>query len=897
MLFFSQMASAALDKVDIDPQETREWLDAFESVLRRDGPERARFLLRKVLSRAWREGLDGLGVTDYLNTIPSGEEPSYPGDMELELRIQNINRWNAAMMVIRAGKKVPGIGGHIATFASLAGLYEVGFNHHFKGREGDHAGDQVFLQGHGSPGIYARAWLEGRLTREQLENFRQEVGGEGLSSYPHPRLMPQFWEFPTVSMGLAPITAIAQARFNRYLQARGIADTSDSHVWAFLGDGETDEPETLANIRLAAREGLDNLTFVINGNLQRLDGPVRGNGKILNELEAVFRASGWNVIKLLWGSDWDPIFEQDQEGVLVQRLNAMVDGDLQKGTADPAYLREALFGGDPDLRHLVEDLSDAELHELRRGGHDLQKIHAAYAAARSRRDMPTVILAQTVKGYGLGNMEAKNVAHQAKSAEADVLAEFRDRLGLEIPDHELESFPYLHPGKDSKEVAYLLERRRELGGFVPARRNSVAVSVEPPGEETYEDFFTGSRKGQEASTTIAFVSILRALLRNKEFGRRLVPIIPDEARTFGMETLFKQIGIYSPAGQQYMPVDKETHKFAYYRESEDGQVFEEGICEAGAAATFSAAGTSYATHGQPMIPIYIFYSMFGFQRTGDQIWQFGDMRGRGFLLGATAGRTTLNGEGLQHEDGHSHLVATTIPNLRAYDPAYAYELAVIIQDGLRRMLVDEEDVFYYITLQNENYAMPPIPGREGVREGILRGLYRYREADERLEHHVQLFGSATHVNTALEAQRLLAGRYGVSADVWSATSYAELRREALQARRWNRLHPEEEPRTAWIQEVLQGVQGPFVAVSDYVKLVPEMIAPWIPGRYVVLGTDGYGMSDSRPALRRHFEVDAASIVVAALDALREEGAIPASRVREALDELDYDPDKRDPMSV
>ncbi|MGH2498568.1 MAG: pyruvate dehydrogenase (acetyl-transferring), homodimeric type [Candidatus Limnocylindria bacterium] len=849
---------------DIDPDETQEWIDSLDALVEASGPERARFVLYKLLKRArmLRVGLPPLTQTRYINTISPEQEPFFPGDEAMELRIRRLIRWNAVAMVLRANHEYPGIGGHLATYASAASLYEVGFNHFFRGKDDGQSGDQIFYQGHASPGIYARAFLEGRLTEPQLDHFRREVvRGEGLSSYPHPRLMPDFWEFPTVSMGLGPLAAIYQARFNRYLGNRGIADTSGSRVWCFLGDGECDEPESLGALHVAAREGLDNLTFVVNCNLQRLDGPVRGNGKIIQELESVFRGSGWNVIKVIWGREWDDLLARDVDGVLVNKMNEWLDGDSQRITvADGAYIREHFFGPDPRLRKLVEHLSDEELRRLRRGGHDYRKVYAAYHAAVRHAGAPTVVLAQTVKGWALGpSVEARNVTHQAKKLSTGELRIFRDRLQLPIPDAKLEEAPYYHPGLESEEIRYMLERRRQLGGPLP-KRLVRARRLGLPDVGAFAEFAGGSR-GAAASTTMAFTRLLRNLLRDKEVGKRIVPIIPDEARTFGMDPLFKEVGIYSPLGQRYEPVDAET--LLPYREATDGQVLEEGITEAGSMASFTAAGTAYATHGEPMVPFYIFYSMFGFQRTADQIWAFGDARGRGFLLGATFGRTTLNGEGLQHQDGHSHLLASTVPNVRAYDPAFAYETAAIVKDGLRRMLEANEDVFYYVSLYNENYPMPPQPAES--EEGILRGIYLFRKG-EPSRRRVALLGSGAIMQQVLRAQELLQERYDVSADVWSVTSYQLLRNDALEVERWNRLHPEAAPRRPYVAEALAGA-GSVIAASDSIKAVPDQVARWVPQPFVPLGTDGFGRSDTREALRRHFEVDAEHVAVASLHAL------------------------------
>src|SRR5437867_1685037 len=881
---------------DADPEETQEWTDALEGVVKTSGPERADFLLRKVLKRARQLhiGLPGLVRTRYINTISPEQEPPFPGDEEMELRIRRIIRWNAAVMVLRANHLFPGIGGHLSTYASAASLYEVAFNHFFRGKDDGQSGDQIYFQGHAAPGFYSRAFLEGRLTEPQMDHFRREVKrGEGLSSYPHPRLMPEFWEFPTVSMGLGPLAAIYQARFNRYLHHRGIKDTSTSRVWAFLGDGECDEPESLGALHVAAREGLDNLTFVVNCNLQRLDGPVRGNGKIIQELESVFRGSGWNVIKVLWSREWDELLARDVDGVLVNRMAETTDGESQRMTiADGAYIREHFFGTDPRLRKLVEHLTAEQLRGLRRGGHDYRKVYAAYHAAVRHTGAPTAILAQTVKGWALGpSVEARNVTHQAKKMSFEELKIFRDRLELPIPDDRLtDDPPYYHPGMTSPEVRYMLERRQALGGSVPKR----VVRANPlpmPDDAAFAEFPRGSGTAA-ASTTMAFTRLLRNLLRDKNIGKRVVPIIPDEARTFGMDPLFKEVGIYSPLGQRYEPVDAET--LLPYREAVDGQVLEEGITESGSMASFTAAGTSYAAHGEPMLPFYFFYSMFGFQRTGDQIWAFGDARGRGFLCGATAGRTTLNGEGLQHEDGHSHVLATAIPNIRAYDPAFAYETAVIVRDGIRRMLVDGEDIFYYLTLYNENYPQPPMP--EGSEDGIVRGVYLFRKGDEGRRRRVTLLGSGSIIRQAMRAQELLQERYDVAADVYSVTSYQQLRNEALAVERWNRLHPDAEPRLPYVTAVL-GAHSPIIAASDWLKSLPDQIARWVGSPFVPLGTDGFGRSDTREALRRHFEIDAESVAAAALHALALCEQYGPAEAAKALADFGIDPEKPEPRTA
>ena len=882
---------------DIDPDETQEWIESLDALLKQSGPDRARFVLYKLLKRArmLHVGLPPLTQTRYINTISPEQEPYFPGDEAMELRIRRIIRWNAVAMVVRANHHYEGSGGHLATYASAASLYEVGFNHFFRGKDGDASGDQIFFQGHAAPGIYARAFVEGRFTESQLDHFRREVvPGAGLSSYPHPRLMPEFWEFPTVSMGLGPLAAIYQARFNRYLEHRGIKETSDSRVWAFIGDGECDEPESLGALHVAAREGLDNLTFVVNCNLQRLDGPVRGNGKVIQELESVFRGSGWNVIKVLWSREWDDLLARDVDGVLVNRMAETTDGESQRMTiADGAYIREHFFGPDPRLRKIVEHLSDEQLRSLRRGGHDYRKVYAAYHAAVRHTGAPTAILAQTVKGWALGpSVEARNITHQAKKMSLEELKIFRDRLELPIPDNALaDDPPYYHPGMDSPEVRYMLERRRALGGSVP-RRVVRAKPLALPEDSAFAEFAKGSGSAA-ASTTMAFTRLLRNLLRDKNIGKRVVPIIPDEARTFGMDPLFKEVGIYSPLGQRYEPVDAET--LLPYREAKDGQVLEEGITESGSMASLTAAGTSYATHSEPMLPFYVFYSMFGFQRTGDQIWAFGDSRGRGFMCGATAGRTTLNGEGLQHEDGHSHLLATALPNIRAYDPAFAYETAIIVKDGIRRMLGEGgEDIFYYLTLYNENYPQPPMP--EGVEDGIVRGLYLFRKGEEGLRRRITLLGSGSIMRQVLRAQELLQERYEVAADVWSVTSYQLLRNEALEIERLNRLHPEAEPKLPYVTQILGG-HSPIVAATDYVKSLPDQIARWSGSPFVPLGTDGFGRSDTREALRRHFEVDAESVTAASLHALALCEQYGPGDVAKAIADLGIDPAKQNPRTA
>ncbi len=880
---------------DSDIEETEEWLEALEDIIQIKGADRTIFLLNKLVEKGYGQGikLPFTANTPYVNTIPVDQQPVFPGDRVIERRIKSIIRWNAMAMVVRANVKNPSLGGHISTFASAATLYEIGFNHFFRGKGENYEGDQIFFQGHASPGIYARAFLENRLSLKHLENFRQELArGGGLSSYPHPWLMPDFWEFPTVSMGLSPITAIYQARFNRYLADRGLKDTSKGHVWAFLGDGETDEPETLGAITLASREKLDNLIFVINCNLQRLDGPVRGNGKIIQELERVFRGAGWNAIKVIWGDDWDPLLAQDSNGSLVQRMDDVVDGQYQKYTVESgAYIRKDFFGKYPELLKMVETLSDSRLQKLRRGGHDPVKVYSAYKAAVENTGSPTVILAKTVKGYGLGEAgEGKNITHQQKKLNEEELKHFRDRFDIPISNVKINTAPFYKPEKDSQEMKYLMERRHALGGFVPERK-TFPVSIDLPKGDVFKEFYAGSDR--EVSTTMAFVRLLTVLLKDPQIGKRIVPIVPDEARTFGMESLFRQCGIYSHAGQVYEPVDANT--FLYYREAKDGQILEEGITEAGSMASFTAAGTSYATHGEVMIPFFIFYSMFGFQRVGDLIWAFGDLRGRGFLLGATSGRTTLNGEGLQHEDGHSHVLASTIPNLLTYDPTFAYEIAVIIQDGMNRMYHKDEDIFYYITLGNENYKMAAMP--KGVEKGILKGLYKFRPAAQgaKTKLRAHIFGSGSILNEALRAQEILSEKYKVAVDVWSATSYKELRREALEAERWNLFHPGEKPKKPYIVSILETEDGPFVAASDYMKIVPEQISRWVPGGLRTLGTDGFGRSDTREALRRFFEVDAECITVAVLSELMKLGKVKAEVVKKAIKDLGIDPNKPSPV--
>ncbi len=951
------------NKPDIDPQETQEWLDALEAVLENEGPERAHFLLERLIDKARRSGayLPYSANTAYLNTIPITRQEKFPGDRAMERRIRSLVRWNAMAMVVQANRLSSELGGHISSFASSATLVDVAYNHFFRARSPDHGGDLVFFQGHAAPGIYARAFLEGRISEEQLYNFRQEVDGNGLSSYPHPWLMPNFWQFPTVSMGLGPLMAIYQARFMRYLHDRGLVNTAGRKVWAFLGDGEMDEPEALGAISLAARERLDNLIFVVNCNLQRLDGPVRGNGKIIQELEAVFRGAGWNVIKVIWGSYWDPLLARDKQGLLLKRMEECVDGDYQAYKAKGgAYTRQHFFGKYPELAELVATLTDEDIWRLNRGGHDPIKVFNAYQAAVQHQGQPTVILAKTVKGYGMGVAgEGMNITHsQKKMAEAHLKA-FRDRFNIPIPDERIGAAPFYKPAPDSDELKYLQERREALGGYLPARYET-APRLETPPLEVFKPLLEGSGD-KEMSTTMAFVRILSLILRDKAIGKRVVPIVADEARTFGMEGMFRQLGIYSSVGQLYEPVDAD--QVMYYREDKQGQILQEGINEAGAMSSWIAAATSYANHGEAMIPFYIYYSMFGFQRIGDLAWAAGDLRARGFLIGGTAGRTTLAGEGLQHQDGHSPLVAATIPNCRVYDPAYGYELAVIIQDGLRRMVQEQENCFFYLTAMNENYVQPPLPA--GAEEGILRGLYRVRmagttgdpadvsgarEIGERgkpdganevgvaagagqpsgaganprdagatdqstdnptalqsvttvprhgaeCEPRVQLLGAGAILREVLAAADLLEADFGVHADVWSVTSFSELKRDGIAAERWNMLHPMAPPRQSYVSQQLAGAPGPVIAATDYIRSYAEQIRPYLAQPYVVLGTDGFGRSDMRSQLRRFFEVNRWYVAVAALKALADEGEIPASQVREAIEKYRIDPDKPNPATV
>ncbi|NUQ82802.1 MAG: pyruvate dehydrogenase (acetyl-transferring), homodimeric type [Bacteroidetes bacterium] len=890
------MADNPVQTTDINEIENLEWMQSLDYVLQNGGPERVIEILKLLNIRSRQSGVQipFTANTPYINTIPREKQPPFPGDAELESRLASIIRWNAMAMVVRANRNEDGIGGHISSFASSATLYETAFNHFFRGKSDSHDGDMIFFQGHASPGIYSRAYLEGRLTEKQLENFRRELAPEGgLSSYPHPWLMPNFWQFPTVSMGLGPIMSIYQARFNRYLEDRGLKAPSDQKVWAFLGDGETDEPETLGAITLASREKLDNLIFVINCNLQRLDGPVRGNGKIIQELEAAFRGAGWNVIKVIWGSEWDALLARDINGKLVKRLGEIVDGQYQKFTVESgAYIRKELFGTDPELLEMVAHLSDEQLKKMSRGGHDLEKVYAAMHAAVNHKGQPTVILAKTIKGYGMGESgEGKNISHQQKKLNEDELREFRSRFGIPISDDEVSKAPFFRPKDDSAEMKYLRDRRQVLGGHLPARTVDIRPIKTPP-EEVFKEFYTSS-EGREASSTMVFVRILTKLLRDKEIGRLIVPIVPDEARTFGMEALFRQIGIYSHVGQMYEPVDRD--QLLYYREVKDGQILEEGITEAGSMSSFIAAGTSYANHGLNMIPFFIYYSMFGFQRIGDLVWAGADMQTKGFLIGGTAGRTTLNGEGLQHQDGHSHVLAYPVPTLMTYDPTYSFELAVIIRDGIRRMYEEQENLFYYLTVMNENYAHPAMP--EGSAEGILKGIYKLKsQAVRGSSLKANLLGSGTILNETLKAQEILASKYGVASDVYSVTSYKELRKDALTVERYNLLHPSDKPKVPYLQTVFSGKDDAvFVAASDYLKLMPDMISKWLPKPVTSLGTDGFGRSESREALRDFFEVDARYIVVATLYSLAKEGKMKMTEVSKAIKALEIHPDKLNPM--
>ena len=896
-------------QIDVDPAETSEWLGSLNYVYKSKGADRVRYLVKALENRARRDGVE-IPIetnTPYVNTIPPDKQPAYPGNRETERRIKSIVRWNAMAMVVRANKKTDNhggliggsVGGHISTFASSATLYEVAFNHFFRGRgESGYSGDLIYFQGHASPGMYSRAFLEGRLSEGKLENFRQELQpGGGLCSYPHPWLMPDFWEYPTVSMGLGPIMAIYQARFNEYLNDRGLKDTTGQKVWAFLGDGECDEPETLGAITLASREKLDNLIFVVNCNLQRLDGPVRGNGKIIQELEAIFRGAGWNVIKVVWGGDWDALLAKDESGLLAQRMTEVVDGQYQKYVGmSGAYIREHFFGKYPELLKLVENYSDERLEKMKRGGHDPEKVYAAYKAAVEHKGQPTVILAKTIKGYGLGEAgEGRNIAHNQKKMNDNELLEFRSRFGIPISDEEVAHAPFYKPPVSSHEIKYLLDRRKSLGGPVPSRP-TVHPKLEIPTVDDYRKFMSLQFEGKSISTTNGFVRLLKRLVQDSTIGKFIVPIVPDESRTFGMEGLFTDIGIYAHAGQLYEPIDRKDaeQSTGYYKEAKDGQILEEGITEAGSMSSFNAAGTAYSAHGINMIPFYIYYSMFGFQRVGDSIWAAADMRAKGFLIGGTAGRTTLNGEGLQHQDGHSHLNAMAFPTVRAYDPAWAYETAVLVLDGMRRLFQEDETGIYYITVHNEDYDMPAMP--EGVEDGIIKGIYKFASNDvPGAKARVQLFGSGAILRNALGAQKILAEKYQVASDVWSVTSYTQLRRDAQTCERWNMLHPDQAPRKSYIETVLAGVEGPIISASDNVRAVAEQLLPYMTTDYYVLGCDGLGRSETRQALRRHFEVDAASITIAALYRLSKQGIILGSDVAKAIQDLGFDPEKQNPL--
>ena len=887
------MSNDLIPQQEIDAQETQEWIDALKSVMEADGSDRARYLLKELTHAAREAGAQlpyGLN-TPYINTIPVSDQTTLPADRQIEFSIRSMIRWNAAAMVLRANKVSTEYGGHIASFSSAAVLYEIGFNHFWRARSGEHGGDMIYYQGHSAPGMYARAYLEGRLNEEQLDNFRQEVGGNGLSSYPHPWLMPNFWQFPTVSMGLGPIMAIYQARFQKYLENRELIKTENRKVWAFLGDGEMDEPESRGALGLAGREHLDNLVFVINCNLQRLDGPVRGNGKIIQELESEFRGAGWNVIKVLWGSQWDILLEKDVDGHLQRRMQECVDGEYQAFKAKGgAYTREH-FWNTPELKAMVAHMSDEDLDLMSRGGHDTDKVYSAYRAAVKHTGQPTVVLAKTVKGLGMGESgQGKNKSHQQKKMDIESLKVFRDRFKIPVSDEQLVTLDYIKPDVDSPEIKYLHARRQALGGYLPSRPNP-SNKLEIPSLDVFSKVMesTGER---EISSTMAFVRILSTLVRDKNLKDRIVPIVPDEARTFGMESLFRQLGIYASEGQKYTPEDSEA--LAFYKESKKGQVLEEGINEAGAMSSWIAAATSYSTNELPMIPFYIYYSMFGFQRIGDLAWAAGDMQARGFMLGGTAGRTTLSGEGLQHQDGHTHIQASTIPNCISYDPTYAYELAVIVQDGLRRMYQEEENVFYYLTVMNEDYVHPAMP--EGVEEGILKGLYQFKKSDKDNGKNptVQLMGSGTIFRECEAAAEILEAEYGIATNLWSATSINELRREGLEAQRWNMLHPTEKPRMSFVESCFQDQNGPVIAATDYMKVYADSIREFVPSRYVVLGTDGFGRSDDREQLRNHFEVNHQYIVVAALSALYEDGSIDAKVVQKAIKQFNIDPDKPSP---
>lgn len=880
--------------LDLDPIETREWLDALQAVLINDGPERTAFLLQQLINRANTEGvkLTSSINTPYRNTIKPHEEKQMPPDEGIGKRINALIRWNAVAMVLRAGKYAPELGGHIASYASASTLYETGFNYFFKGPKGNNGGDLLYIQGHSAPGIYARAFLEGRLTEQQLEKFRQEVEVDGLSSYPHPWLMNDFWQFPTVSMGLGPLQAIYQARFLKYLENRGLVKAEGRKVWAFLGDGEMDEPESVGALSIAAREKLDNLIFVVNCNLQRLDGPVRGNGKIIQELEGLFRGAGWNVIKVIWGSRWDPLLARDNEGWLQKRMEECLDGDYQSYKAnDGSYVRQHFFNQYPELKKMVENFTDEEIWRLNRGGHDPQKVYAAYAKAIEHKGTPTVILAKTIKGYGMGAAgEGQNITHQQKKMTIEQLKAFRDRFSIPISDEKIADVPFYKPDDDSPEIKYIKKQREALGGYLPHRSPNVEQFKIPDLEE-----FSSVTKGlgdREISTTMAFVRILSIFLKNKDINSRVVPIVPDECRTFGMEGLFRQIGIYSPVGQLYTPVDRE--QVMYYREAVDGQILEEGINEAGAFCSWIAAATSYSSNKLAMIPFYIYYSMFGFQRIGDLAWAAGDMQARGFLLGGTAGRTTLAGEGLQHQDGHSHVLASTIPNCISYDPTYAYELAVIIQNGLYRMYEKQENVFYYITVMNENYTHPDMP--KGVEEGIIKGMYLLKENKRKSKNHVQLMGSGTILREVIQASQMLEEDFSITSDIWSITSFNELRKDGLAVERYNNMHPKNKAQESYVTSLLKGRKGPVIAATDYMRIYADQIRPFVPNRYVTLGTDGYGRSDTRVKLRHFFEVDAKFIVLSALNALVAEGTLEKSKVVDAMKRYNINPDKLDPVT-
>ncbi|HWE49317.1 MAG TPA: pyruvate dehydrogenase (acetyl-transferring), homodimeric type [Bryobacteraceae bacterium] len=878
---------------DLDPRQTAEWLEALDQIVDEMGPDRVNFILDKLAERARENGVDVpvRATTDYINTISPDQEVTYPGDWPTERRLKSLMRWNAMTMVSHQNKDDDGIGGHIATYASLATLLEVGFNHFFRGSYGDQPGDFIYFQGHASPGVYARAFLEGRLTEAQLKNFRHELrGAPGLSSYPHPWLMKDFWQFPTVSMGLGPINSIYQAKFMRYLENRGMIEPTPRKIWAFLGDGEMDEPESTGAITVATRERLDNLIFVINCNLQRLDGPVRGNGKVIQELEGLFAGAGWNVVKCIWGCDWDRLLAKDTSGRLVQLMNECIDGEYQAFKAKGgAYTRQEFFGRYPETARLVEDMTDDEIADMHRGGHDPKKVYNAYKAAMDHKGGPTVVLAKTVKGYGMGTGgEARNAAHQQKKMKDDQVGAFLSRFKLSIPSEIVTSGAMYRPDESSPEIVYLHERRKALGGYLPVRKPAPS-KTKAPSADLIEEFKAGSKE-PHPSSTMAFVRLLAKLMKTPEFGKKIVPIIPDEARTFGMEAMFRNYGIYAAAGQLYKPHDSD--QLLYYKEAKDGQMLEEGITEAGSIAEFTAAGTAYANYGVDAIPFYIYYSMFGFQRVGDAIWAFADSRGKGFLLGATAGRTTLSGEGLQHQDGHSLLLASTVPTIAAYDPCFAFEIAVIVRDGIRRMYEEREDLFYYLTLYNENYPQLAMP--EGCEEGILKGIYLLKKSDlSKAKARVQLLGSGSILTEALKAQQILADKYSIAADLWSVTSYSELRRQALKIERWNRLHPAEPAQKPYIQQVLENTEGPVIAASDYMKTVQDQIAPWLPGRYLSLGTDGFGRSDNREHLRAHFEVNAASIAGAAISKLARDGKFEPKKAAKALADLGIDPEKAD----